>query len=850
MSPEVPMPLEEAIALVRELGGAAEHVARMRRILMELRPPTLAADADRTFLLIGADDAPPAPEPPVEARYADLGLLGRGGMGEVRRIRDRELGRTLAMKIASPSLMSRPTALARFAREAQTTAQLQHPGIVPVHELGTLPDGRRYFTMQEVRGRTLTQVIAETHSGEPGWTLRRLISAYHRICETVVYAHTRGVIHRDLKPDNVMVGDHGQVLVLDWGIAKLIGRPDATARPGDVPAERAVVTDSHRATRMGAVAGTPAYMPPEQARGEIDRIDARCDVYALGAILYEVLSGRAPYVGSGARDVLERVRAGPPRPVGLAADSALPAELVEACGRAMARDPAERFPNAAALTQAIQDWLDGAKRRERALSVAEAAQEHGPRAAALRAEAAALRSESLALLDGIQPWEPEERKAAGWTREDTAMARERRATLHDLEVERGLHAALRVDPELPEAHAALAERFLDAHRSAESARDEEIVLRAETGLRAHTRALPPGHSTRTRCDAYLQGDGALTLVTDPHGAAVSLHRYVLHSRRMVPRFERELGHTPLRLVSLPMGSYLCVIRHPDRLPTRVPVFIGRGVHQDGVPPGRSATHPIRLLHPGEIGPGDCYVPPGWFWSGGDPQSESELPRRRVWLDGLVVQRFPITNADYVGFLNDLPTDEALRRAPREKGGSAGGAGALIFGRDDASGRFTLRTDSEGDVWEPDVPVVMIDWWSARAYAEWFAARTGFSWRLPLELEWEKAARGVDGRFYPWGDTIDPSWCCMRWSHRGRPLPARVDSFPVDESVFGVRGMAGNTQDWCADLQPPDDGYRVRRGGSWVNVERFARCVFRRTLTPSDRFGNLGFRLVRSVVGRD
>ena len=895
------MSQEEAIALAHEMGGSPEQITRMRGILT-----SLVSEARQSSVLTSLLDSPSAvslsggeveqtfyprpqtlgPEGRVTEerpsvggqsghRYEDLGLLGRGGMGEVRRIRDADLGRTLAMKIASPGLMKRPAALARFIEEAQVSAQLQHPGIIPVHELGTLPDGRCYFTMQEVRGRTLSEVIAEVHAASSGdrweaspsgWTFRRLVDAFHRACEAVAYAHERGVVHRDLKPDNIMVGEHGEVLVLDWGIAKVTGRPDLAAEQGDldvIQTDRS--QDTAQATRMGAVAGTPAYMPPEQALGQVDRIDARSDIYALGAILYELLSGRSPYVGANARQVLQMVRTGPPEPVGkqtsavetfhfgfdepeeaAPAGPPLPAELVEACDRAMQREPSDRFPDAAGLASVVRDWLDGAKRREQALAVVDAAQAHRPEAAVLRRQAEVARAEAAALLEGIQPWEPEEKKAPGWAREDVAVALERQAALAELEVERGLQGALRVDPGLVEAHAALAERLHQEHREAEAARDDDAALRAAAGLRAHAVALPEDDAVREGCAAYLKGDGALSLVTHPPGAEVLLHRYVAQNRRLVPKFERSLGKTPLRQVTLPMGSYLCVLRHPGREDVRYPVSIGRQEHWHGVRPGERDPTPIWLPRRGALAADDRYVPAGWFWSGGDPTAHQSLPRRRLWVDALVVKRFPVTNRQFLAFLDDLMAtgreDEALRHVPREKGGTVGELGAMIYGREER-GRFFLRPDADGDVWEPELPVCMIDWRGALAYSRWWAARNGQAWQLPGELEWEKAARGADGRFYPWGDVLDPSWCCMRDSHRGHPLPSVVDTFPVDESPYGVRGMGGNMRDWCADVfvidgpkvtndivSPADivgetsAARRVIRGGAWSSSARSASAT--------------------------
>ena len=828
-------------------------------------------------------------------RYEDLGLLGEGSMGEVRRVRDRLLGRTLAMKIIKAKYLQRDGLVARFLEEAQTTAQLQHPGIVPVHDMGRDADGRLWFTMKEVSGRTLAELISEVHtisnhqwkSSSLGWTLRRLMDVFHRVCEAVAYAHGRGVVHRDLKPANIMVGTRGEVLVLDWGLGKLVGAPerfldDVLEAQEPIQTVRSGVAD--HATRHGAIAGTPAYMSPEQAQGEVERITTRSDVYSLGVVLYVILFGRAPYQGTSVEEVLQQVISSSPESLGLdwqSSDSGerylhnlsgstlcqgrpLPRALLAICGQAMANAPADRFPSAAELSAALAAWRDGVQRTVRARAVVGAARARAPEAAALRDTARTLRAEAQAMLKQIEPWRPEADKLSAWAKEDAAQKNECRASLLELEELQLLQASLTHSAELPEAHAALAARYRLDHAAAESVRKD--ASQPEFLLRQHVAALPESHSERSGHVAYLKGEGVLSLETDPSGAEVLLYRYEQSRRRLVLQLDRSLGQTPLRAVRLPRGSYLCILRYPGRIDVHYPIVIERLQHWDGVPPGEAKAAPIRLPYRSELGSDDCYVPAGWYW-GGSAEVPLSLPRRRLWVDGMVFRRFPVTNREFIAFLNDLVAtgrqEDAMQFVPRSLA-SAGRQGDPNYGFDGR--RFSLIPDTEGDVWHMDWPVMMVDWYAARAFAAWEASRTGRSWRLPGELEWEKAARGVDGRRYPWGDGFDPSWACMRSSHPGNPFPSTIDRFAIDESPYGLRGMAGNMSDWCVDVYRESgpsvgplgrvtpgavaDGVEgelvVRRGGSWDSTASRLVLSKRNGDKPVFRSFFLSFRLARQL----
>jgi tetratricopeptide (TPR) repeat protein/tRNA A-37 threonylcarbamoyl transferase component Bud32 len=251
----------------------------------------------------------PAPD---AAGHALFERLGVGGMGEVYRCGDDALRRDLAIKVIRAELRGNSVAEERFLREARLTGSLQHPGVVPVHHLGRLADGRPCYTMKLVRGRTLDDLLRDEPDGPE--RLPRLLAVMEKVCQAVAYAHSRGVLHRDLKPTNVMVGEFGEVQVMDWGLAKQLHAGAAAAESTDGPTEAvetvAWAEEAAGLSRAGAALGTPAYMPPEQAAGDWDIVDERADVFALGAMLYEILTGHPPYPGANPDEMLRRARRG------------------------------------------------------------------------------------------------------------------------------------------------------------------------------------------------------------------------------------------------------------------------------------------------------------------------------------------------------------------------------------------------------------------------------------------------------------------------------------------------------------------------------------------------------------
>ena len=291
-------------------------------------------------------------DPPRSDRYRTAAVLGVGGMGEVALCRDGIIGRDVALKRMRGDVRTRAHAYTRFVREALVQARLEHPSIVPVYDVALSDAEGPWFTMKRIRGRSLESVLREASAGASGETpsRRRLLTAFVQVCRAVDYAHQRGVVHRDLKPENVMLGEFGEVHLLDWGLAKIVG---------ETPTEQALDLGSsdEGATLAGSLMGTPGYMAPEQARGAVDEIGPRTDVYALGAILFEILTLERLHRGDTAISVLTATIAGVDATRFDRPD--LAPELAELCARATATATGDRRATARELADAVERFLDG-----------------------------------------------------------------------------------------------------------------------------------------------------------------------------------------------------------------------------------------------------------------------------------------------------------------------------------------------------------------------------------------------------------------------------------------------------------------------------------------------------------
>ncbi len=329
-------------------------------------------------------DTDGGPEPPIHlaggggepgsgTRYRIDGEIARGGMGSVLKGRDPDLGRDVALKVLREDFRDNDDMVRRFVEEAQIGGQLQHPGIVPIYELGSFGDRRPFFSMKLVKGDTLAKLLTERH--EPGDGLARFVSIFEAIAQTVAYAHARGVIHRDLKPSNVMVGAFGEVQVMDWGLAKVLPRGGIVddAEAGKINKEDETVIATARSgsvdsdlSKAGSILGTPSYMAPEQARGEIDLVNERADVFALGSILCEILTGQPAFIGRGSGEIQRKAALGDLADAFTRLDaSGGDGDLIALAKDCLAREPEDRPRSASAVSERVTVHLLGVQERLR-----------------------------------------------------------------------------------------------------------------------------------------------------------------------------------------------------------------------------------------------------------------------------------------------------------------------------------------------------------------------------------------------------------------------------------------------------------------------------------------------------
>ncbi len=919
----------------------------------------------------------PNPIPKEIDQFRIIREIGRGGMGVVYLAQEESVGRRVALKLLPFTATLDKRALRWFQREIRATAKLEHPNIVRVYSVGEW-QGQPYYAMEYVNGLSLSQLVHQTrHTGDfRPWKSAlahdeeaasqivadtntlvlsekdpadgeadvaepaqeeppRDRSYYHAIArvirdgaEALDYAHRQGVIHRDIKPSNLLLDEAGRIRITDFGLA-------------------IQVTDDAM-TQTVSVIGTPQYMSPEQLISRQVRVDARTDVYSLGATLYELLT-LTPAFGAETRDRLllkvavqdpkapRRVNPHAPRDLAIIALKAMEKDrghryqsaqlMADDLTRFMHNEPILAAPPSPA-TQAVKFvrrhkalsaaaavaiicfvvgaatvWQVQKGRREMRIKTlmaqAEQAEEsqrldkaydlyreaHGLDssntlvAAALdrvKANVRAMRQakerrkreqlatqkveEAKTVVDDYKAAESTARRLEGeveqtWRdlqgicpirkRDDPISAVENELVEEQISLSCAkrdasqafakaaglLHQALSLYPESKPARALLAALYYEALLDAETRRDQD----AANAFRAQALAYDDGQLAEE-----LQGDGTLEVQTDPPGANVVLLRYVDNGQHLITQRVRNLGLTPLAPTRISMGSYLLVLDHDGYRPVRYPVLVTRQAR---------LKLDVPLYTDADIGANMVYVPAGPCIVGADPKANLPLPTATRYVKGFFIGKTEVTCAEYLRFLNsgveiaDYCVPLAQPRVPSEQ----------LWPRGE-DGRFEIPAGIP-----EDFPVFGICREAAMAYCQWLAETTGRPFRLPGSAEWEKAARGADGRLFPWGDRPMRGYANTLFPGKTlptaeKPLLARVGSYPLDVSPYGAFDMAGGLTEvtrslLCVPVMKNQEKAFANKGGAWYYIYHLARLASRFRIYPGNKHHWCGFRVLCELPKR-
>ena len=772
-------------------------------------------------------------------RFEIFDEIAHGAMGRIDAGWDRHLGRPVAIKTLR-SDRAKDVVRMRFLEEAQVTGQLQHPSIITVYELGKI-NGDVVFVMRRVEGLSLKALISKLRKGDEEllkrYTLTQKLQAFYQLCQAVAYAHNKGVIHRDIKPSNVMIGDFGDVVLLDWGLCKIIGQEVRSSRSS---AER-------WQTMHGQIIGTPAYMAPEQALGMIDQISEATDVYGLGALLYHFLTHSPPFSGKTKREVVRKVLHAeliPPRE--RAPQHNIPEAVEALCLKCLHRDSEQRYQNAGVLAEEVKELISGGLSE----LIHEAVEQEvkPPYLRRVEKSVESLRAEVGETLFHLQSIQEDLASALdaiqGPVIEDDRSLMVERVIFYRGEIQSLLSQLCDTTMRLKQLKGLVNESHVGGSHPSESnygssIESSSLIERVcSTLLGMYENAVLNGdRESQARLGYWLEvfdpaqrellrrEVGALYLHVRPASADVQLWQCVADGMTLKRVRPKTLKSSPLLLERVPAGQYIISIGHPDH---KNRIESSLRVH-----PGVTTRLSINLYHPHVAPEYFKHIPSGTFTSG--PRDGGLFGSSEIALPDFFMMCHPVTNKAYLEYLRSIKDQkpaEARARTPRRSGDQE----SLWSWSND---EVTYLAD-EG--WSDDMPVVGVSLDDARHYAQWLSDRDQRAYRLPTYHEWEKAARGPDGRVFPWGDLWDARFVAgpETWDHH---LPPTVSLMSTDRSVYGIEDLVGGVREWTTSVEV-NDHRGVIKGGSFLTSDEEGIPLWKRSTLSSHRTAiDVGFRLV-------
>jgi serine/threonine protein kinase len=802
-------------------------------------------------------------------RFSEVRTIGLGGIGSVLSGHESSLKRNIAIKILRPAYRSKKKFLNRFIREARATAQIEHPNIVPVHELGVMDELGVYFTMKKVEGENLRTLIHKIKEGNPEYvakyTRTRLLEIFIAACNGVAFAHSKGIVHRDLKPANIMVGDFGEVLVMDWGLVKYIGDNNLADEDHKIDLETNIadlgVRDDSMITLDGSISGTPAFMAPEQAGGRINEIDERSDLYSLGAILYTILTLKSSPFDEKltTNEVLSHVvnnYFSPPRK--RSPKLKIPKELEAICLKAMRLNKADRYASVNDLIKDVRNFMENypvkaypvplitrlaklCRRRPLVPSVLVVAIFAFLTAMAMHYIESSTRTTSylkfadysinqgniylvrarntyMNIQDGIIREEDEshpERKYKLY--EDLTKLEAEFNNQYDLAIE----FLSRVEA-LGLKHEQITSNLAKIFKN----RLEFSIL---TGNYNETRKLIEMLRLRRRKAFYdiiekdshlfesvkmiIQGEGKLSVNSTPPNVMVSGYR-TENFRDFDPENYESIfsSQTPLENKKLAEGSYILIFQKPELPEIRYPLQIIRG-----------RIEKINVVIPAVIPNGMAYIPAGTI-SLDSQTGDSLLSRHKIFVPGFFIKTHKVSFGEYLTFWKSLASQSDRRKF----------MGKFISESEDRS--YMNLWDKDGilrEPFKPDMPVVGITGQAAKTYCAWLAGKTKMDCRLPDSDEWERAALGVAGRKLELSADLEKRLAEAKQTSLENVQ--KIDQNHGEVSVFGIFDMISAVGEFSTISFPGTKGFQIRGENSLNgNIANFSNGA---------SSNNVGFRYI-------